>query len=72
MRDRPLSAVAAAVSPIGSASAQEAGPLSTAKQGYFFVGGKYLDTSNGKVMAGHAYAEYLIPQNARVALVMIA
>jgi hypothetical protein len=33
------------------------------KKGYFFVGGKYFDTPNGKVMAGHAYVEYLIPQN---------
>jgi pimeloyl-ACP methyl ester carboxylesterase len=50
------------------------GPLAIAKQGYFFVGGKYFDTPNGKVIAGHAYVEYLIPQNRahRFPLVMIA
>jgi pimeloyl-ACP methyl ester carboxylesterase len=74
MRVQPLSAVAAVVALMGSASAQEVGPLSIAKQGYFFVGGKYFDTPNGKVMAGHAYVEYLIPQNRthRFPLVMIA
>src|SRR5712671_5349181 len=74
MRVQPLSVVAAVVALMGSASAQEVGPLAIAKQGYFFVGGKYFDTPNGKVMAGHAYVEYLIPQNRthRFPLVMIA
>jgi pimeloyl-ACP methyl ester carboxylesterase len=77
MRVQPLHtavAVAAVVALMGSASAQEVGPLAIAKQGYFFVGGKYFDTPNGKVMAGHAYVEYLIPQNRthRFPLVMIA
>jgi pimeloyl-ACP methyl ester carboxylesterase len=38
------------------------GPLVIAKQGYFFVGGQYMDTPGGQVMAGHAYVEYQIPQ----------
>ena len=77
MRVEPLSVVAAiatAAALIGSVSAEEAGPLVIAKQGYFFVGGKYFDTPNGKVMAGHAYVEYLIPDKRthRFPLVMIA
>ena len=55
MRVQPLPtavAVVAVVALMGSASAQEVGPLAIAKQGYFFVGGKYFDTPNGKVMAG--------------------
>jgi len=77
MRVQPLPTAVAAVAVVallGSASAQEVGPLAIAKQGYFFVGGKYFDTPNGKVMAGHAYVEYLIPQNRthRFPLVMIA
>src|SRR5258708_9807926 len=74
MRVQPLSAVAAVVALMGSASAQEVGPLAIAKQGYFFVGGKYVDTSNGKVRAGNAYVEYLITQNRthRFPVVMIA
>jgi pimeloyl-ACP methyl ester carboxylesterase len=77
MRVQPLPTAVAAVAVVallGSASAQEVGPLTIAKQGYFFVGGKYFDTPNGKVMAGHAYVEYLIPQNRthRFPLVMIA
>jgi pimeloyl-ACP methyl ester carboxylesterase len=45
-----------------SASAEGVGPLVIAKQGHFFVGGKYVDTPNGRVMSGHAYVEYQIPQ----------
>ena len=41
----------------------QAGPLVIAKQGYFFVGGKYVDTPQGQVLAGQAYVEYQIPQN---------
>jgi pimeloyl-ACP methyl ester carboxylesterase len=49
---------------IAAASSQEVGPLAIAKQGYFFVGGKYVDTAEyGRVTAGQAYVEYQIPQN---------
>jgi pimeloyl-ACP methyl ester carboxylesterase len=46
----------------GGASADGVGPLSIAKQGHFFVGGKYVDGKDGPVMAGHAYVEFQIPQ----------
>jgi pimeloyl-ACP methyl ester carboxylesterase len=39
------------------------GPLSIAKRGHFFVGGKYVDTKDGPVLAGQAYVEYYIPTN---------
>src|SRR5258708_3834452 len=39
------------------------GPLSIAKTGHFFVGGKYVDTKEGAVLAGQAYTEYYIPSN---------
>jgi len=48
----------------GAAGAGEGvGPLTIAKQGYFFVGGKYVDTPSGPVFAGQAYVEYQIPAN---------
>ena len=43
--------------------AQGVGPITIAKQGYFFVGGKYVEKAGEKVLAGHAYIEYQIPQN---------
>ncbi len=42
------------------ASAQE--PLSIAKQGYFFVGGKYATVGDKPVMTADAYVEYQIPR----------
>jgi pimeloyl-ACP methyl ester carboxylesterase len=48
---------------IGAAKSQEVGPLVIAKQGYFFVGGKYVDTTYGHVTIDQAYVEYQIPQN---------
>ncbi len=47
----------------GVAHAEDVGPLVIAKQGYFFVGGKYVDTPDGQVMAGQAYVEFQIPKN---------
>src|SRR6516164_4209563 len=41
--------------------ADDVGPLSIAKTGHFFVGGKYVDTKDGAVLAGQAYVEYYIP-----------
>src|SRR5436853_7822437 len=66
-----LVALAASVAPL---KAQNGSSLVIAKQGFFFVGGKYFDTPNGKVMAGHTYVEYLIPKKRthRFPLVMIA
>jgi len=45
------------------ARAEGVGPLSIAKTGHFFVGGKYLDTKDGPVLAGQAYVEYYVPTN---------
>jgi hypothetical protein len=43
--------------PAGAAEA-----LAVAKQGYFFVGGKYAPVGDNKVMTGQAYVEYQIPE----------
>jgi pimeloyl-ACP methyl ester carboxylesterase len=77
MRSKSFAALVAAAALVAlgaAAGAQEAGPLAIAKQGYFFVGGAYHDTPNGKIMAGHTYVEYQIPQRRtqRYPLVMIA
>jgi hypothetical protein len=45
------------------ASADDVGPLSIAKTGHFFVGGRYVDTRDGPVFAGQAYTEYYVPTN---------
>jgi len=37
-------------------------PLAIAKQGYFFVGGKYSTVGDKKVMNGQIYVEYQIPR----------
>jgi pimeloyl-ACP methyl ester carboxylesterase len=36
-------------------------PLSIAKQGYLFAGGKYSTEGGQRVLSGHLYAEYQIP-----------
>ena len=45
------------------ALADGVGPLSIAKTGHFFAGGKYVETKDGPVLAGQAYVEYYIPEN---------
>jgi len=45
------------------AKAEGVGPIVIAKQGHFFVGGKYYDTPQGQVFAGQAYVEFQIPEN---------
>jgi hypothetical protein len=50
----------------GAASAEELAPVTIAKQGYFFVGGKYVDTPAGPVIAGQAYVEFQIPRSASI------
>src|SRR6202162_4547443 len=42
--------------PAGAAEA-----LAIAKQGYFFVGGKYAPVGDKQVLSGQAYVEYQIP-----------
>ncbi len=39
-----------------------AGPVSIAKQGYFFVNGQYTTTKDGQIMAGQMFVQYQIPQ----------
>jgi pimeloyl-ACP methyl ester carboxylesterase len=48
-------------------------PLVIAKQGHFYVGGRYYLAANGQMMAGQAYVEFQIPakQRQRFPLVMI-
>ncbi len=45
-----------------SRTANPAGPLVIAKQGYFFVGGQYTTTKDGQIMAGQMFVQYQIPQ----------
>jgi pimeloyl-ACP methyl ester carboxylesterase len=57
-------ALAAAVScsavTCSAVHAQE--PLAIAKQGYFFVGGKYSKVGDKQVMSGQIYVEYQVPR----------
>ena len=53
-------ALIASLALAGSALAQE--PLAIAKQGYFFVGGKYSAVGDKQVMSGQIYVEYQIPK----------
>jgi len=39
------------------------GPLSIARQGYLFAGGKYSTVNNRRVLTGHLYAEFQVPGN---------
>ena len=52
MRFLPFAALMALAAVSTTAQAQSPQPLTIAKQGYFFVGGKYHDTPTGKIMAG--------------------
>jgi pimeloyl-ACP methyl ester carboxylesterase len=47
----------------GSARSEGVGPITIAKTGHFFVGGKYVDGKDGKILAGQSYVEYFIPAN---------
>jgi hypothetical protein len=48
------------------AHADGVGPLSIAKTGHFLVGGKYVDSKDGPVLAGQAYVEYIFPPTAHI------
>ena len=60
---RFLAAVAASLAiAAGGALAQNTPPpLSIARQGYVFAGGKYSTVNGRRVLSGHLYAEYQIP-----------
>lgn len=38
-------------------------PLPIKSQSYFFVGGEYVDTPQGKFLSGQMYVEYFLPRN---------
>ena len=59
-RTAGAAALIASLALTSTALAQE--PLAIAKQGYFFVGGKYAPVGDKKVMTGQAYVEYQIPE----------
>ena len=42
--------------------------LTIAEQGYFFVGGSYTKTSDGRIMTGQMYVQYQIPAEPHAAL----
>jgi hypothetical protein len=42
-------------------TAQDPQALLIARQGYFFVGGKYFDATDGRLMSGQMYVEFQIP-----------
>jgi pimeloyl-ACP methyl ester carboxylesterase len=46
---------------VATVTAQAQQPLVIAKQGYFFVGGKYFDAKDGRIMSGQMYVEFQIP-----------
>ncbi|MFM0207693.1 alpha/beta hydrolase [Paraburkholderia sediminicola] len=41
------------------------GPLRIASQGYFFVGGRYVESGGGQVRMGQMHVEYQIPEDQR-------
>lgn len=45
----------------GTAQATHPEPLSIARQGYLFAGGKYSTVNDRQVMSGQLYAEFQIP-----------
>ena len=46
---------------VAAAGAQSVEPLSIARQGYLFAGGKYSTVNGKRVMSGQLYAEFQIP-----------
>jgi pimeloyl-ACP methyl ester carboxylesterase len=46
-----------------TAQADGVGPLTIAKTGHFFVGGKYVDSKESQLLAGQSYVEFYIPAN---------
>src|SRR5881397_2952309 len=46
-----------------AAPAKDPEPLSIARQGYLFTGGKYSNSNNRTAMSGQLYVEFQIPSN---------
>src|SRR5205809_6865298 len=57
-----LLAAAAALALVPALGAQAQEPLSIAKQGYLFAGGKYTTVNGRQVLNGQMYVEYQIPR----------
>jgi pimeloyl-ACP methyl ester carboxylesterase len=57
-----LAALAAAPAAAQNGQAKSVGPLTIAKQGHFYVGGRYVGEGKDKIWAGQAYVEYQIPK----------
>ncbi len=60
LRATSATALVLALASVSPASSEE--PLAIAKQGYFFVGGKYSTVGDKQVMNGQIYVEYQIPK----------
>lgn len=54
-------ALLSTTAPKAIAQIGDRGPLSIARQGYLFAGGKYSTIDDRQVMTGHLYAEFQIP-----------
>ena len=54
-------ALAAGATTKVAAQARNPEPLSIARQGYMFAGGKYSTVNDRQVMSGQLYAEFQIP-----------
>ena len=57
-----LLAASAALALLPALAAQAQEPLSIAKQGYLFAGGKYTTVNGRQVLSGQMYVEYQIPR----------
>src|SRR6266700_1789455 len=57
-----LLTLAAALALVPAVAAQAQEPLSIAKQGYLFAGGKYTTVNGRQVLSGQMYVEYQIPR----------
>jgi pimeloyl-ACP methyl ester carboxylesterase len=49
------------IEPMVTAQNNTGAPLSIARQGYLFAGGKYSTANNRQVLSGHLFAEFQIP-----------
>ena len=58
--------LACADAALNPAHADGVGPLSIARTGHFFVGGKHVNTKDGPVLAGQAYADTTSRPTARI------
>jgi hypothetical protein len=47
---------------VGCTSMPSDQTITLAGQGYFFVGGQYMQTLDGQVMAGQMFTQYQVPQ----------